>query len=75
MMLGMGYSSWIHQGFIWENKGYKNFDDYLDTFNSNGRKTIKRERAALKKQGIHTRVFAGQDIPEIFSTGCTNSTS
>lgn len=65
-MLGLGYSSWVHQGFIWENKGYADFDEYLSTFNSNGRKTIRRERSALRNQGIRTRVFSGREIPDIF---------
>ncbi len=65
-MLALGYSDWVHQGFAWKNYGYPDFDAYLATFNSNTRKSVRRERRTLKEQDVHTRVFSGQDIPEIF---------
>lgn len=61
-----GFTAWRHQGYLWRNKGYTHFDDFLATLNTNRRKTIRREREALKKTGIVVEVVAGSDIPDNF---------
>ena len=38
--------------FIWGNKDYKTFDDYLNIFTSRQRKNIRNERDKIKKAGI-----------------------
>ena len=60
------YSQWMHQSYIWQNRGYRSFDDYLTMFNSNQRRNIKRERKTMESQGITLRVVEGQQIPQSF---------
>lgn len=59
-----GYSSWQHQGYIWENPGFSCFDDWLATVNRNRRKTIRRERRELECNGVRVIPFWGDSIPE-----------
>lgn len=37
--------------YHWRNRGYRDFDDFLDRFTSKQRKNIRRERRALARQG------------------------
>lgn len=55
-----GYHLWEHQTFAWENPGYVDFDAYLARFNSNRRRSVRRERQELRDQGIAVR-FVGRD--------------
>ena len=50
--------------FHWYNKGYKNFDNFLDALNSRKRKAIRKERDQIKKQGITFRITEGKTISE-----------
>jgi predicted N-acyltransferase len=61
-----GYIGWKHQSYAWLNNGYKTFDDYLNIFNSNQRRNIKRERIEIEKQGISVKILTGQKIPKSF---------
>lgn len=61
-----GFTSWTHQSYLWRNRGYGGFDDFLATLNANRRKTVRRERAALDAAGIRSEVVSGADIPETF---------
>ncbi len=38
--------------FIWKNKGYDNFDDFLSIFTSRQRSTIKKERKSVARNNI-----------------------
>lgn len=58
-----GFTSWLHHSYIWENGGFKNFDDYLAVFNANQRRNIKRERKAVEKAGLRLQPLTGDDIP------------
>ncbi|BAY33561.1 hypothetical protein NIES2107_54600 [Nostoc carneum NIES-2107] len=58
-----GFSSWLHHSYIWENGGFKNFDDYLTVFNANQRRNIKRERKAVEKAGLTLQPLTGDEIP------------
>jgi predicted N-acyltransferase len=58
----LGFIGWLHQGFVWKNKNYENFDDYLGPFTSNQRRNIRRERKSMGKQGLTIRRFTGEDI-------------
>jgi predicted N-acyltransferase len=62
----LGYNSWAHQSFIWKNRGFKSFDDYLAQFNSNQRRNIRREQIAMEKQGFLLKTYSGDDIPMNF---------
>jgi uncharacterized protein len=65
-MVRLGYCSWTHQSFIWENRGFKSFGDYLAQFNTNQRRNIRREQMAMEKQGLLLHTFSGDDIPMDF---------
>ncbi len=66
LMVRLGYHSWSHQSFIWENRGFNSFEDYLAQFNTNQRKNIRRERISMEKQGLLLKTFSGDDIPMDF---------
>ncbi|MFW5488391.1 MAG: GNAT family N-acetyltransferase [Desulfovibrio sp.] len=57
-----GYHLWEHQAFLWENQGYADFDDYLGRFNSNRRRTIRKERRELHDQGVRVRFVPHQEF-------------
>jgi len=48
--------------FHWFNEGYENFDDFLATFNSRKRKSLKRERRRVAEQGLTLRTLSGDEI-------------
>ncbi|MEP0915979.1 GNAT family N-acetyltransferase [Leptolyngbya sp. DQ-M1] len=58
-----GFSSWMHHNFIWSNQGYESFDDYLNAFNANQRRNIKRERKAVVNAGLTFKALTGDEIP------------
>lgn len=59
-----GYSAWLHHSYIWSNRGFKTFDDYLRIFNTNQRRNIKRERKAVAKAGLRLETLVGEEIPQ-----------
>ncbi len=59
-----GFTSWLHHSSIWQNSGFKTFDDYLAMFNANQRRNIKRERKAVEKAGLRLQVLTGDEIPK-----------
>jgi len=61
-----GYTAWMHHSYIWSNPQFNSFDDYLQGFDSNQRRNIKRERKAVTKAGLTMRVYTGDQIPEYF---------
>lgn len=60
----LGFTMWLHHSYIWKNQGFQTFDDYLNQFNANQRRNIKRERKAVEKAGLRLRVIQGDDIPK-----------
>lgn len=50
--------------FHWFNDGYEGFDDFLSTFSSRKRKTLKRERRRVQEQGLELKTLVGTDIGE-----------
>ncbi|KPA13782.1 protein containing DUF482 [Candidatus Magnetomorum sp. HK-1] len=66
IMQNMSFVEWKHYTFQWQNKDYQTFDDYLNTFNANQRKNIKRERKALLKQNIKIHTYLNEKIPPTF---------
>jgi len=58
-----GFRSWQHHSYIWENFGFSNFDDYLQQFNANQRRNIKRERKKVQKAELDIKVHSGDEIP------------
>ncbi|MGD8368139.1 MAG: GNAT family N-acetyltransferase [Desulfobacterales bacterium] len=61
-----GLLPWRHGSFLWENPGFSSFDDYLAGFNANQRKNVRREVAAMHRQGIRMEAVAGDRIPDRF---------
>ena len=58
-----GFTSWLHHSYVWQNKGFQTFDDYLAAFNANQRRNIKRERKAIAKADLYIKTHSGEDIP------------
>ena len=50
--------------FRWFNEDYRSFDDFLATMASRKRKNIRKERAAIKEQGVEFRWLSGQEIDD-----------
>lgn len=53
------------QQFHWRNKGYRTFDDFLDTLSSRKRKQIRKERKTVTDAGIDIQLLRGSDITEV----------
>jgi len=47
--------------YHWSNRGYRDFDDFLDRLTSRKRKAIRKERAAAR-QGLEFRALSGAEI-------------
>lgn len=73
-----GFTPRITHNYQWSNLGYQTYDDFLQQFNANQRRNIKRERAALEKSGLEMQVYTGDRIPahtysfmyELYSRTC-----
>lgn len=52
------------QQFHWHNRGYRDFDDFLEAFASRKRKQVKRERREACGNGIEIRHVTGREITE-----------
>lgn len=64
----MGFEKRMGFQYHWKNRGYKDFEDYLQCFRSKRRNQIRRERRELDKQGIHIEFAVGDDVtPEVMS--------
>ena len=50
--------------FHWENPGYRDFDDFLETLNTRKRKKLRRERRRVQEDGIEIRVVHGDEADE-----------
>jgi uncharacterized protein len=58
-----GLKPWRHHSYIWQNQGFQTFEDYLQIFNANQRRNIKRERKAVAKAGLQLKIVTGDEIP------------
>jgi predicted N-acyltransferase len=59
---------WItRQGcrFRWDNQGFRDFDDWLDTFRSKKRKNLRRERRKVREAGFTFRWLEGEELAEV----------
>jgi uncharacterized protein len=50
--------------FQWHNRGYRDFDDFLDGFSADKRKKARRERRRVAEQGIEFRTLRGDELSE-----------
>ena len=48
--------------FHWFNREYASFDDFLAACNSRKRKNFRKERQAIREQGIHFRWLTGEQL-------------
>jgi predicted N-acyltransferase len=48
--------------FRWQNRGYRDFDDFLDGFRADKRKKLRRERRRVAESGITFRTLHGGEI-------------
>jgi predicted N-acyltransferase len=61
-MTQLGFSQWLHHGYVWQNHGFQTFDDYLGLFNANQRRNIKRERKSMETAGLRLEAITGDAI-------------
>lgn len=66
MATEQGWRAWRHGSFLWENKNFESFDDYLAVFNANQRKNIRKEIRSMDRQGIRLETLSGSLIPDEF---------
>ncbi len=59
-----GYLLRTGQQFHWENRGYKSFDEFLGELSSAKRKTLRKERAAVRDAGVSFDWLTGGEITE-----------
>jgi hypothetical protein len=50
--------------FQWHNRGYRDFDDFLDGFSAEKRKKARRERRRVLEQGIEFRTLRGDELSD-----------
>ncbi|WP_328321787.1 GNAT family N-acetyltransferase [Pseudomonas fulva] len=50
--------------FHWRNRGYRDFQDFLDTLSSRKRKQMRKEREQVAGQGIDFRWYQGDELGE-----------
>ncbi len=48
----------------WTNPGYRDFDDFIDSFTSKKRKNLNRERRRVQEQGFKFRIVHGHEATE-----------
>ncbi|WLD59492.1 GNAT family N-acetyltransferase [Salinispirillum sp. LH 10-3-1] len=48
--------------FHWQNKGYRDFHDFLDNMTARRRKTVRKERQKVLAQGVELRMIEGVDM-------------
>ena len=58
------YHKWINTRSQWDSIGEENFEEFLNRFNSNQRKNIKKERKSINNQKIRIKVFTENNIDE-----------
>nr|WP_328318292.1 MULTISPECIES: GNAT family N-acetyltransferase [Pseudomonas putida group] len=50
--------------FHWQNRGYRDFQDFLDTLSSRKRKQMRKEREQVAGQGIDFRWYRGDELDQ-----------
>ncbi len=59
-----GYLLRTDQQFHWENRGYTSFDQFLGELNSSKRKNLRKEREAVRTEGVEFDWLTGSDLTE-----------
>lgn len=50
--------------FHWQNRGYRDFQDFLDALTAKRRKNINRERRLVRESGLELRLLHGNEASE-----------
>lgn len=50
--------------FHWNNRNYRDFEDFLDRFSSRKRKNVRKERRSVAEQGLTLACYEGGEITE-----------
>jgi len=58
------YHKWINIRSQWESIGEENFEEFLNRFNSNQRKNVKKERKSINNQKIKIEILTENNINE-----------
>lgn len=61
---GQGFLPRIGCQFHWRNRGYRDFQDFLDTLTAKRRKNINRERRLVREAGLELRILSGRELSE-----------
>lgn len=61
-MTAAGYLHRTGIQYHWQNNDYRDFDDFLATFRSAKRKTLKKERRAVRDAGVTFTLLTGSDL-------------
>ena len=64
LLAARGFLLRTDQQFHWNNAGYASFEDFLTALVSRKRKTIRRERAGARTNGITIHWLTGKDLTE-----------
>jgi predicted N-acyltransferase len=64
ILLKKGFLKRLGCQFHWHNRGYRDFDDFLDTLSSKKRKNIKRERQRVREAGLRLQILKGNQASE-----------
>jgi len=59
-----GYLQRTDQQFHWENRGYTSFDQFLGELASAKRKNLRKEREAVRAEGVAFEWLTGSDLTE-----------
>ncbi len=57
-----GFLHRVTEQFHWENRGYRDFDDFLDALSSRKRKAVRKERAAAQAFGGDIVALTGDEL-------------
>jgi uncharacterized protein len=60
----LGYLQRGGQQFHWENRGYENFDDFLNQLTSRKRKQLRKERQKVAELDLRFRALRGPEITD-----------
>lgn len=52
--------------FLWQNRAYQDFEDFLAALVSRKRKSIRKERRQVSEQGVTMRALEGRDLDDVF---------
>ena len=63
-LLDSGFMHRLGCQFHWRNRGYRDFQDFLDTLTAKRRKNINRERRLVREAGLELRLLHGREASE-----------